>query len=155
MSDSGLRRSLPEVITDGPQWTDSSSGKTGSWSLATDVQNGVQLTHWKEEMPTIRTLTGLRCGPIKFNKAKWEVPHLDRDNPNTGWSQNGLRAALRTWGASEWEAGHDPEMFTHRSKRQKYPGLHQKQVGQQIKRDTDLPFYSAHVRPHLEWCIHF
>lgn len=39
---------------------------------------------------------------IWFNKTKWEVLHMDKDNPtiNTGWGMNRLRAALwrRTWG---------------------------------------------------------
>ena len=37
---------------------------------------------------------------MRFNKAKFKVLHLARANPstNTGWAENGLRAALRREG---------------------------------------------------------
>jgi len=69
------------------------------------VSNNAE-THWREGVPSRGTWTGWRGGPVRTSSSStrqsarpctWvrAIP-----STNTGWAENGLRAALRrrTWG---------------------------------------------------------
>lgn len=89
----------------------------------------VVLENLKDRMPSKRTWTSLRSGPLgnpmRFHKMKCKELHLGR-SIHAGDDQKKNSRAEKDLGVLVGEEDeHDPEMCTHSPDRQRCPGLHQ------------------------------
>ena len=88
----------------------------GTW---TSSRNGSVWTSWSSRRPSAESCTRVRAAPdinTGWQRMDWEQP----------WGE-GLG------GAGWWEAQHNLSVWACRPEDQQYPGLHQKQCGQQVR----------------------
>ena len=118
----------------------------------------VRSAHCREGMPSGGTLTGLRGGAMQTSwsstrpsarSCTWvrAIPSI-----NIGWAA--LRRRTEGLRGAGWrEAQHDPAMCTHSPEHQPYPGLHQKQHGQQVQGGESAPLQCSDEIPSEVQCL--
>ncbi|GAB0176561.1 cAMP-dependent protein kinase inhibitor alpha [Grus japonensis] len=94
---------------------------------------------------------------LKFNKDKCKVLHVGQGNPKHNYrlSEEWIESSPeeKDLGVLVDEKLNMSQQCTLAAqKANRNPGLHQKKRDQQVE-GGDCPFYSALVRPHLQYCI--
>ena len=85
---------------------------------------------------------------MRFNKSKYKVLHLGQGNICYQYKLGDVQTERSLTekdpgGSGGWQAGHEPAMCPCSPESQSYPGLHQKNSGQQVEGGDPAPLRRA------------